>query len=288
MDKTAIQSNLSIRLLWTGLRDIDEDNMFSTTGGISIPVDLLPETVISAHALSDKTNTNIQSGLQVGVLHSNGHLVAEVGPPSDFLVEELANLNLKDELFFETLLNWDTVIRSWWQIAGDGWKFRRSNQQGFKPIDGREAFDRSDFLKTFHLTLTAGKFSIDPSDLLSNSSDPEQRAQQYDAYLAARAGACTGRRLFSLVNGSFGLGPADIQVGDEICGVIGSQVPMVLRRTIPYAQEVIERMHYQPNERQRERIYVGQAYVRDLMNYEGDPEADIRDGQVKVRRRWLV
>ncbi|KAH9906785.1 hypothetical protein F4778DRAFT_723345 [Xylariomycetidae sp. FL2044] len=76
-------------------------------------------------------------------------------------------------------------------------------------------------------------------------------------------------------------------MGDEVCVVIGSQVPMVLRR-ISDAQERLDVRIGRHRDKHDERIYVGQAYIHELMVYHGDLGEDIQRGEIIVEKRWLV
>jgi hypothetical protein len=51
----------------------------------------------------------------------------------------------------------------------------------------------------------------------------------HDRFLEAASNACVGRRLFVTENGTLGLGPGALQVGDRCCVLFGGIVPFVLR-----------------------------------------------------------
>lgn len=126
----------------------------------------------------------------------------------------------------------------------------------------QEAIQANDAERLFHLTITAGRFS----------SIPEGSKQDY---VDARRKACVGRRLFVTSTGHLGLGPDELQMSDEIHIAIGSQVPIILRKV----------GDAWPNRGYR---YIGQAYVHELMVYDGNIEDDIEGGKVQLEERELV
>ncbi|KAI9658413.1 MAG: hypothetical protein M1821_002546 [Bathelium mastoideum] len=77
--------------------------------------------------------------------------------------------------------------------------------------------------------------------------------------------ACTkNRRLFRTKQGRLGLGPAECERGDRVCILAGSPVPFVLDRFLTQVK--------------------GQAYVNDIMDYQGDLEQDIRYGKINLQQ----
>ncbi|KAI0973457.1 heterokaryon incompatibility protein-domain-containing protein [Xylaria arbuscula] len=106
--------------------------------------------------------------------------------------------------------------------------------------------------QTLWRTITAGEFG--------EEQPPESR--RYSQYLAARTAACRGRRLFVTAAGRYGLGPPDTSAGDQVWILFGMAVPAVL------------------SEKPRPRrsgslVYIGQAYVDDLMNARDNGQPDI-------------
>ncbi|KAF3025787.1 hypothetical protein E8E14_014567 [Neopestalotiopsis sp. 37M] len=126
--------------------------------------------------------------------------------------------------------------------------------------------------KLLHLTLTAGKFSEYPA----TDSAASQK------YHAARREACSQRRLFMTSNGYLGLGPETLRKGDELHLVLGMDVPVILRPAASEWKEELDEPY------KSGWIYVGQAYVHEMMRYEGDLVADIDCGRVKIEERVLV
>ena len=89
--------------------------------------------------------------------------------------------------------------------------------------------------------------------------------------------------MFLLDDGKgFGLGPEDVEIGDRVVVLPGCDVPLVIRRR---------------NWRRWRRIYdtedkaklygstwkvLGQAYVHDIMHYQGNLASDIHTGKVQL------
>ncbi|KAI1307183.1 heterokaryon incompatibility protein-domain-containing protein [Xylaria venustula] len=101
--------------------------------------------------------------------------------------------------------------------------------------------------RRLYRTITAGEFG--------EEQPPESR--RYSQYLAARTAACRGRRLFVTTAGRYGLGPPGTSAGDQVWILFGMAVPAILsekpRPKLPNSL-----------------VYLGQAYVDDLMNARDD------------------
>lgn len=123
--------------------------------------------------------------------------------------------------------------------------------------DAIRKHDSSVTWEDFHLTITAGVFNAHPNG-------PDEKS-----YLEVRDVICEGRNLFVTGKGVFGLGPANVQVGDRVCVLLGSTVPMILRSTT------------------RNWEYIGQAYVNDIMEYRGDIARDIAEGKLVLEDFYL-
>ncbi|KAL9044322.1 MAG: hypothetical protein Q9214_002530 [Letrouitia sp. 1 TL-2023] len=78
---------------------------------------------------------------------------------------------------------------------------------------------------------------------------------------------CFRRRFFITEKGRFGLGPVKTINRDKIYVMLGSRVPFVL------APPFISNKHH----------FVGQAYVEDIMHYEGDLENDLKEGRRRTK-----
>lgn len=127
-----------------------------------------------------------------------------------------------------------------------------------------------------HLILTAGKFSCRPS--LDN--DRQQRL-----YHEAQRQACFGRRLFVTTDERLGLGPEDLKSGDELHIALGTGAPVILRKTTTVWNRPGNQVS---NIYDSTWLYIGQAYVHDMMNYQGDLTADIDSERVTLERRILA
>jgi hypothetical protein len=72
----------------------------------------------------------------------------------------------------------------------------------------------------------------------SSWTDNSAEEQKMSGFFTALSNACRGRRFFTTASGRIGIGPVDIQVGDDICILQGGRLPFVLRREGDY-QELI-------------------------------------------------
>jgi hypothetical protein len=106
-------------------------------------------------------------------------------------------------------------------------------------------------------------------------------------YSRVRDDACEERRIFLLENGDFGLGPESAKVGDRVVILLGSQVPLVLHRR---DHGGIRRLVDLENKRKLFKFtwkLVGQAYVHASMQYPGNLEEDVNNGQVLLEEYFL-
>ena len=78
------------------------------------------------------------------------------------------------------------------------------------------------------------------------------------------------RRFFITQKGRFGLGPQECRNGDLVCVLLGSRVPLILRR------------------RYHGLKFLGQAYVDGIMDYMGDLSQDMSDGKVRTEEFWVI
>lgn len=147
--------------------------------------------------------------------------------------------------------------------------------------------------KEFNLTITAGFFDSIPP--------PDHTAE----YNNARDGACLGRRFFVTSKGSFGLGPEGTKIGDNVCVLLGAPVPFILRKRKSRALD--KRWKKQFNKRRlleklsipgqgipsAEEIsyplwkFIGEAYVRGIMNYNGNIKSDISTRKLLLEHFYL-
>jgi hypothetical protein len=98
---------------------------------------------------------------------------------------------------------------------------------------------------------------------------------------------CDRRRFFVTENGTFGLGPTTMEVGDKVCVLLGSDVPFILEQvkrsalrrfrneSIPVELEVLHKVR-------------GQAYLDGAMVYKGDIKQDIADAKIKLENFFLI
>jgi hypothetical protein len=141
----------------------------------------------------------------------------------------------------------------------------------------------------FSHTITAGIWSQPPHDWrywYRETIDREpHESEDREKYKKITHSVCVHRRLFITESGSFGIGPTTTQPGDVVCILFGSDVPPVLRQTY-------QPLHLSPFSKNRDIFpilhkFIGQAYIHDIMHYQGDIMQDIQDGNLVVERFFL-
>ncbi|KAI5456485.1 hypothetical protein BGZ63DRAFT_95441 [Mariannaea sp. PMI_226] len=180
-------------------------------------------------------------------------------------------------------------------------------------------WEDSDMVRKFARTVTGGAWTAEPSDWRAwNNKDYSEKPWSWAwitteshkvygsttgyemnrhvdlkehtvnaSYNRIRDDACEGRRMLLLENGDFGLGPESAKVGDQVVILLGSQVPLVLRKR---DHSGIRRLVDLENKAKLFKFtwkLVGQVYVDNLMQYRGDLEQDIEDGRVVLREYLL-
>lgn len=181
---------------------------------------------------------------------------------------------------------WIYILLDWERVAGGPWS-----------SSSDEHLALSD---SFNRTIVADRWAegiVDwraESEALDSSFLPEE-----ENYVKAVGCAGINRRFFVTRKGRFGLGPWNLKVGDVVVAVLGSTVPLVLRRDDGVKINRWERwmngfkLYQYPKELGRESgtreesknefwKVVGEAYCDGFMYYEGDIGKDIHDGKVKV------
>jgi hypothetical protein len=147
--------------------------------------------------------------------------------------------------------------------------------------------DDVDIGMLFSHTITVGIWSRPPHDwrywyreiVDSEPHEPEDRYKKISHIV------CVDRRLFITESCSFGIGPTTTQTGDVVCVLFGSDVPLVLRQTY-------QSLHLSPFSKNRDIFpilhkFIGQAYIHDIMHYQGDITQDIQDGNLVVEKFFL-
>ncbi|ROT38429.1 HET-domain-containing protein [Sodiomyces alkalinus F11] len=195
--------------------------------------------------------------------------------------------------------NYVQLFEKWESLVGGPWE----EEQG-------------DMARKFALTITGGAWTEEPLDWRAwNTRDCSQRVwdwkywwyaetddgtatskgykirrhldsephEQAERYARARDHACEGRRMFVLGGGKgFGLGTHTLGIGDRVVVLLGCDVPIVLhRRNWKRWRQIVDiedkAKHYGSTWKVR-----GQAYVHDIMHYQGDLAADIKRGKVEL------
>lgn len=260
------QFDKSLHLFWTGLPG--ENKSFSATG--HAPTLVTPtRSQFQWEALSDHS---LFHSLRVHVLSNFSTKITHDSRAHDKKGEAFNQILRFDELLYATLCSMTgPAMPAERALSEDSFRLRRSSRASCKSYT-QASFDPSlsahDLL---HLTLTAGKFSTYPTSDFAASQK----------YHEARREACSQRRLFVTSNGHLGLGPESLKKGDELHLVLGMDVPVILR---PASEEW--RRLGKPYKFGW--VYIGQAYVHEMMSYEGDLVADIDCGRVKIEERVLV
>ncbi|KAI6088180.1 heterokaryon incompatibility protein-domain-containing protein [Hypoxylon rubiginosum] len=176
------------------------------------------------------------------------------------------------------------VLSGWERIAGGPW-----------PLSSEEDLASS---KSFNRTITANRWAEDVVDwkteveVMTPYAGPKE-----GSYAKAILRVGVNRRFFVTQKGKFGLGPLDLEEGDVLVAVLGSVVPLVLRKDNKHGRKrhidtfdtyrSFERLVRTRNmgEESKEEFWkvIGEAYCDGLMYYEGDIDNDIHDGKVKIR-----
>ncbi|XXH02833.1 hypothetical protein Hte_009220 [Hypoxylon texense] len=144
------------------------------------------------------------------------------------------------------------TIRRWQEIARDN----------VDPTVMRSLFWRAIVMDKDHMgnqaTPSFGK-ALDA--FIAGSNKPRSKFVQQFSDAVTRA--VLGRRFFITKNGRIGLGPPDIQLGDQIAILKGCHVPLILRKKGDYM------------------ALVGEAYVSAMMN--GELVSDLEEGRYTLK-----
>jgi hypothetical protein len=270
------------QLFWTGGLDDPryyplQANTFSAAGGLEarIRTDLEAPTVIAVQGYT--------YGEIVAVGDCVGSLVITLGRPNyvqlfkkwESLVGGPWEGDQGKEMARKFLL---TVTGGAWAEEPMDWRAWNTRNYSQRPWDWRYIIDPEGATNDKD-TGTGYKISrhVEP--------EPNDQAAQY---AKVRDDACEGRRMF-LLDGDkgFGLGPENLEVGDRLVVLLGCDVPLVLHRR---------------NWKRWRRIYdfeakaklygstwkmLGQAYVHDIMHYQGDLARDIEEGKVLLEEYFM-
>ncbi|KAL3959396.1 hypothetical protein ACCO45_007558 [Purpureocillium lilacinum] len=265
------------QLFWAGGLDDPryyplQANTFSAAGGLEarIRIDLEASSVIAVE----------------GFTHGR---IAAIGDSVSSWTIPMGRPN-----YVQLFKKWETLVGGPWEDESDmdmARKFALTVTGGAwtnEPLDWR-AWNTRDYSQrpwNWH-------YIVDPDGLTKGTGSgagyrqsrhlDDERTDQAAKYAKVRDDACEGRRMFLLDDGKgFGLGPEDVEIGDRVVVLPGCDVPLVIRRR---------------NWRRWRRIYdtedkaklygstwkvLGQAYVHDIMHYQGNLASDIHTGKVKL------
>ncbi|XXG95532.1 hypothetical protein Hte_001796 [Hypoxylon texense] len=157
--------------------------------------------------------------------------------------------------------HWERVLPQWKELT--------------EPSSGLSRGD-SITRRAFHRTVSAGLYR----DLFNDADGP--------GLMSAARASSYGRAFFVTASGLFGLGPGGTMPGDKVYILLGSDVPVILRQ-IPNPrgrrQEAAISTTGDPVPPQ---LFVGQAYVDELMAYRGDLKEDLGEGRRAVDYVYIV
>ncbi|ETS77926.1 hypothetical protein PFICI_09988 [Pestalotiopsis fici W106-1] len=264
MNPTAIAEGVHRRPLWTGLPGNDCTGPFSATDNMSV----------SEYTMTNFFNDENASKLPITALLELRDTVSAIGPvysPSVFHLRHDMRQVLQRRLpHARSSLTglWDStkVLDEWRKLWHKVYVSRTSLES---TSSHQTPFDENGI---FNLTLHGGKQGFDIMD---------------QKHSALRDAVCTGRQFFTTERGLCGLGPQGLRVGDETHVILGCQVPVVLRRYLDHQDHDTLKVRTE-DQKERELIYVGQAYINELMVYNGDLSEDIRTGKVTLEERFLI
>ncbi|KAI7786411.1 hypothetical protein LA080_003652 [Diaporthe eres] len=292
MNVEAVDTGLRFRPFWTGLPGEGDENL-SSAG--NIPVQALPPEPDSLTVPPDWKHLDLDGyadyngyphKLDIQILPHLSDSIVEIGPLAGGSINTLVSSTMKViSRQASTMVNsfqgrnaWDSVLPTWRRMAMEAHKSRKSGL-------GQATFEGE-----FQLSITGGEFSAEPSSASqqieytsSLTAETSTASAGYQAYVATREATCANRASFVTAGGHFGIGPPDLQVGDEVCVVIGMQVPAILRK-VGSADNRDRCLQYDPNDW----LFIGQAYSHQKMVYRGDLAEEIRSGSAAVETRILT
>ncbi|KAI3316945.1 heterokaryon incompatibility protein-domain-containing protein [Xylariaceae sp. AK1471] len=179
---------------------------------------------------------------------------------------------------------WSYTLHEWEHIAGGPWS------PSSHDVSLSEAFNRSIVADRWPRGPEEGENVVDwrtEVNALDSNTIPRD-----DSYAMALSCAAINRRFFVTRSGGFGLGPMNLQSGDVMVAILGSSVPLVLRRVnhIKSGREQKTGAGAPARGIQAEEFWkvIGEAYLDGAMYYGGDIDADIRDGRVAIEDYSLI
>lgn len=161
--------------------------------------------------------------------------------------------------------------RKWRRLCGLNMHNRSNYMAGGKATNAFWRTLVNDMLEQGDLTII-GRYQTEDYKVyrmwveeLEDSDTPYWKSRHVQSYHTVFRAACSGRRFFVTKKGYFGIGPAELEEGDEIYILAGGKVPLVLR-PLPESQ---------PNTFE----LVGDCYVHGVMDGEAVTEPTQRSGQ---------
>ncbi|KAI1736411.1 heterokaryon incompatibility protein-domain-containing protein [Xylaria scruposa] len=299
MNKESVREGLQLRPFWSGLPLSDHPD-FAASDQLTVRDSIFDSkfSIPSPERDSQAMFDGYSYQLPVHILPNLSLTIKEVGPAAGISLGNLGSMTrlvlMRREStiapFFRSNLSWESVLPSWEKLARKGYRaeHQSANNSGLP------------FEELFNLTITGGKFACVPQPSVLDSkhersgigigatasqaapnSNLHTKPQLYDRI---RADTCIGRRFFMTDSGHMGLGPANLAVGDEVHVILGLQIPAILRKASSDSDRGTDYLGASDNDW----LYVGQAYVHELMIYRGALEDDIQNGKVQLQELLLV
>lgn len=300
MNIDGVKAGLQWRPFWTGLPD-DRDTTTKFSAAGEVPINILPadpDIIAKECGGPDQSidDAAICEGyphkLDIEILSGAGEAVIEVGLRAggsivQLLDETIKVINRQSSAMqdsFQARMAWDSVLPLWRLTAKDAYSRRKATGYCDPPFE-----------ELFHLTITGGKFGAHPDCYVKdNVSRPllrnvylTRRSARINAetvaYLKAREETCYNRTFFITGNDQFGIGPAQVKIGDEVRAVLGMQVPAILRK-ITDVEGREGSLQYSPDDW----VYIGQAYVHDMMVCREELVNSVKRGDALLEKRVLT
>ncbi|KAI1376963.1 heterokaryon incompatibility protein-domain-containing protein [Hypoxylon crocopeplum] len=180
--------------------------------------------------------------------------------------------------------SWTSLLSNWERIAGGPWSSSSEEDLALS-----ESFNR---------TIVADRWAGGIADWRAETEAAQSTfSPEEGSYAEALGCAGINRRFFVTQKGRFGLGPWKLKAGDVVVAVLGSVVPLVLRREdrgkikgkrklfkkYQSPEELVRETGIEEESKKEFWKLIGEAYCDGFMYYEGDINKDIQDGRVKIK-----
>lgn len=198
--------------------------------------------------------------------------------------------------------NYRKVFERWEAVVGGPWADRAMTRKfastvtggawAEEPMDWREWNKKDSSERVWDPRWLKSSWGVDNPPTRGyvhsrHSIDPET-SDIAERYARVRDDACEGRRIFLMDNGQFGLGRDTVAVGDQVVVLLGCEVPLVLQKR-NWAGGWRRLVDIEGKAKFYDSTWknTGQAYVHDIMHYDGNLEQDIGKGKVVLEEFLL-